>query len=249
MTARSLSTSLLVAGLALGLSGPLAAAEGRFTFARDVRVGTPSGEQRPVSNSETQDSARAALYRGEQIETGVAGNARWWMVDESQFALARGSTFRIDDYQTPRGSEGAGVARYTLVKGAFRSISGTIGKRSGDRYVVTTSRAELLVNGTDFWVIDCRGNCRVPGMAAVKDGLYVGVNEGEVTVSNAEGRLVLQAGQSALVASPPVLIDAPAVYAMFAADLSLGGGGGGGGGTGPEIILDPPVIEPPVSPN
>ena len=82
----------------------------------------------------------------------------------------------------------------TLLQGGLRLVTGIVGSRNRAKFEVKTNTATIGIRGTTFNVDDCSaGGEGCP--ADSEPGIYVGVSNGSVTLSNAEGRMVLQAGQ------------------------------------------------------
>jgi hypothetical protein len=75
------------------------------------------------------DVARAGSVVGvnDVILTTDTGSTQWQMSDDSIFAMAPGSGFKINKYALPS-SGAAGVASYTLLQGSVHTITGKIGK-------------------------------------------------------------------------------------------------------------------------
>src|SRR5205807_7428942 len=65
------------------------------------------------------------------------------MEDDSIFAIPADTSFRIDQFQK---ATGAGTAIFSLIKGGFRTITGLIGKVSGDTYRVNARVATMGVD-------------------------------------------------------------------------------------------------------
>ena len=156
------------------------------------------------------------LKSGDVVSTGVAGRVNWQMADDSVFALPEGSRFRIDNF-SEKSSNSGGKAVFTLVKGAFRTISGLIGKISGDTYQVNTPIATMGIRGTDY-----AASLKKGGSSQHPDGLYGRVYKGMIFMKNAAGSLDVPAGKTGFVdqlGHAPILVDN--VDDLFN-DISLG---------------------------
>ena len=77
-------------------------------------------------------------------------------------------------------------------------VTGIVGARSRAKFQVGTQTATIGIRGTTFTIDDCVSGGE--GCSGVESGIYVAVSNGSVELSNAEGRMVLRAGQFSRVA-------------------------------------------------
>ncbi|HZR35118.1 MAG TPA: hypothetical protein VFA75_07060 [Nevskia sp.] len=138
-------------------------------------------------------AAGSAVAAGDVVRVGDKANAQLRMADNAMFVLGSGTDFRIADYSY-NGSGSLGEARppasarYQLDRGVLRTVTGTLGKQSGDTYLMVAPEADVKPHGTDFAL-------------QVGNGLLVIVYNGSVTVSNDTGGIIVNAGQFIFVAS------------------------------------------------
>jgi hypothetical protein len=153
-----------------------------------------------------RDGAALPMERGlavearDEITVGAASRAQLRMSDGALVALQPLSTLVIDQFTFPSAKEesgGLGTSFFKLLKGGLRTVTGLIGKRSGDRYQVGTPVATIGVRGTDYRIVLCQADC-----GDSPDGLYLGVSDGSIVVTNAAGELVLLDNEFAYVAGP-----------------------------------------------
>ncbi|HSW12633.1 MAG TPA: hypothetical protein VLI06_07305 [Solimonas sp.] len=220
-----LGAGLLSTAVQAGDAGRVVLAEGGVSVTRD-------GRMLPVRQG-------TVLMAGDVVGTSVdGGHVEWQAGDEAYFSLNRGSSFKIQEFSADEG----GRATYSLERGLYAAISGTI--KTPDRHWVETEAARIEVNGTKYKSAACKGNCRTRNGGSIADGTYVGVDEGQVTMSNRAGKLTLGAGQFGYAASPntaPVLLEGPP-------DIFLGAEAGFDFDF--EFNIDPGlVIERPASPS
>lgn len=208
-------TALCIAAAAVFSAVPMvshAADAGRVTGAKGEIAVIRGKAQLPVVVGTT-------LQAKDEIQSGATGQAKWELVDGSKFTIPRNTNFRIDDF-SPKSSSSGGQAIFTLLKGAFRTVSGLIGKSTGDTYSMNTPVATMGIRGTDYAAV-----LKNDGGKKQPDGLYVVVNKGKVVVKNAAGSIELSAGQSGYVkdanTKPALSADAAAVFA--AAGLKIDG--------------------------
>lgn len=154
------------------------------------------------------------LQAGDVLLTGSDGKVQWQSADEGWMVLSADSRFTIHDYAW---SGGAGKSEYELESGRFGTISGLI---QSPAYRVTTPLADIAIKGTQYKSVLCKASC--DGFA---DGLYVAVVEGEVTVSNSEGKLEGNAGTFIFVSgknkAPIFVKKAPKVLASLSFELDF----------------------------
>ena len=156
----------------------------------------------------------AALAKGDTVLsddtviTGDASRAQLLMLDGAKIALRPNSELRIDAYSytpptTTEVSSSDDTSVMSLVKGGFRTITGAIGKEDRSDYEVRTAVGVLGIRGTDYTTLFCNSDCNwAPGVAAgaaIEDGLYLGVVAGAIIITNAEGSLVVSAGEYAFI--------------------------------------------------
>jgi hypothetical protein len=132
-------------------------------------------------------AAGAAVNVGDTVVTGAQSHAQLRFSDEALVALKPDSEFRIESFNFTGASNGTEVAVFRLVKGGFRTLTGQIGKLNRDQYQLLTTQATIGIRGTHYQVQICLpGQCTTGG-APVRSGMYGGVYEGRVAVSNSLG--------------------------------------------------------------
>ena len=139
-----------------------------------------------------------AVNVGETIETSSNGQVQIRMNDNGLIAIRPGSQFKIQAFKFS-GVDGAGSSEdksyFQLLKGGFRSITGTVGQRDKKAYSVTTPVATIGIRGTDYTARLCDSDCQQAS------GLYLGVWQGGVSINNDAGVANIDAGQYAYVAA------------------------------------------------
>lgn len=161
-----------------------------------------AGQGGDVRELRTGDS----LFNGETLSTGPGSYMRIRYSDGTTMLLRPRTRFVIEDYQYS-GNSNADRSVMRLVKGGFRSVTGAIGKNNQDAYQVRTPIATIGIRGTDYTTIYCEGDC-----VNIPDGLYSAVDAGGTTLSNADGSLDLDSGQSGyapLAGGRPVRLRVP----------------------------------------
>ena len=182
--------ALLGALLLLGCLIPAAHAEegaGKLLMVRgQVTAVAPGGDIRPLERGDL-------VYSGETLSTGPNSSVRIRFSDGGFIFLRSGTRFRIDEYRN-KGEPKEDKSAFTLLKGGFRSITGSIGRSNKESYKVGTPVATIGIRGTDHQGRYCAGDCidlMNRGVMPPADGLYTGTNSGATVV----GGRVFRAGQ------------------------------------------------------
>lgn len=143
------------------------------------------------------------VRRGDTLHTGDAGHAEIEFRDGERVFLRPGSRMRVRDWRLPETGPGTRVVE--LLEGGLRAITGAIGNRDADTYRTVSQQTTLGIRGTEYSLRLCAENeCRPDGAGsdALREGLYVGVDEGRVSLLNESGETIVDAGQLRYVAGP-----------------------------------------------
>jgi hypothetical protein len=173
------------AALALALCAAGAQAQetaGRVIFALgDAQRIAPAGGPAPLLRGD-------AVLEGDLVRTGADSHLQLLMSDGARIALRPGSELRVKSYRDE-------LALFELVRGAFRSITGAIGRRDRERYRVESSRVVLGIRGTDHETL-----LRTAGEGA---GTYNRVSAGGTYLQTLEGRVDLDPGETGFASLAP----------------------------------------------
>lgn len=178
--------ALLLAASVLGPGVSRAADAGAVTnVSGDVKI-VRGTNQLPVALG-------TAIQAKDEIRTGPTGEVKWEMADGSKFGVPKDSRFEINEFSQKTGSS-SGKAIFTFVKGAFRTVSGLVGKIAGDTYELHTPVATMGIRGTDYAGVMKKG-----GGGVHPDGLYAKVYKGAISLTNDAGTIVVNQGQTVYV--------------------------------------------------
>ena len=156
-------------------SSPSYAAEaiGKVIIAAgNVTAGVDGGELRTLKR-------RSDVFVGEKIYTDGTSSVQIRFTDGSLIALRENTTFLITDFQYA-GNEKEDKVALELLKGGFRTITGSVGKGNKDAYKVETPVASIGIRGTNYELV-----------LESKDSLVSGVWAGGIQVANSEGKMDL----------------------------------------------------------
>jgi hypothetical protein len=117
-----------------------------------------------------------AVYQGDTLRTGPQAHLQLRMRDDAFLALRPQSELSVEAYGER--------AALTLLKGALRSITGSIGERNRDHYLLKGHQVVLGIRGTDHEAF------------ARDEGFYDRVSEGGTYLQTAKGRADIAPGQT-----------------------------------------------------
>jgi len=127
------------------------------------------------------------------LQTGPRSNLQIRLTDESILSMREQSHLRIENYQfSGKGDDASDSAVFSLVKGAFRTVTGLIGRRDHSRYAVQTPSGTIGIRGTMYAASVCDRDCRNADGTLAPDGLYgmvIGQSQGtnKVALTNKSG--------------------------------------------------------------
>lgn len=154
-------------------------------------------------------SLKSEVENGDTLVTEKNTYAQVRFIDNSEITLRPASTLTIENFSFDGGRQDGDQARFNLVKGGLRSVTGLLGKRSKEKFELKTPTATIGIRGTTFIVEHVATD--VAGAAARPPGLYVQVLDGMIFVANGGGGTSFAAGQFGFTpgaAVPPVVVPA-----------------------------------------
>ena len=178
---KNIGLSIISAALLLAFGGSVVHAEpvGRVL----VAVGDTSA----LRNGAVVKLTRGAeVQTGDTLRVGEASNMQVRFTDEGITALRSNSEFRIDDYKFEEKTN-IGKSFFSLVKGGMRAITGLIGRHNRDNYAVKAATATIGIRGTHFVLAQCASDCFNKDGSQAEDGLFGGVTDGRIAVTNQAG--------------------------------------------------------------
>jgi len=152
----------------------------------------------------TQQGEKKRLRRGNSVRVGDTiitnkrGQAQLTMIDGTKISVRPDSKFQIEAF-VAEGKPKDQKTYYKLLKGGFRSVTGKIGKRNKSSFRLSTPVATMGIRGTDFTGKYCADDCPA---AAGKNGLFVDVISGGVSMANDGGTFDLNKDTNGYVSDP-----------------------------------------------
>lgn len=92
----------------------------------------------------------ALIQEGDRLETTSGSRVGIRLLDNTRIALAETTRFEVSRYRFNR-EAGSSDAKFRLLSGAFRAVTGAIGQQAHPRFEVETPVATMGIRGTDFW--------------------------------------------------------------------------------------------------
>lgn len=130
LSGTALALAAQAAGTVVNLSGPLLAKKADGT----VKV----------------LSVKSAVEEGDTLIAEKDTYARIRFADNSEITLRPGTQLKIDSFSFDEDKPEKDSAAFNLVKGGLRAVTGTLGKRSKERFGMNTPTATIGIRGTIF---------------------------------------------------------------------------------------------------
>lgn len=96
------------------------------------------------------------LFNGDVLNTGTRGFAIIKLIDGTKMTLRPNTKFKINNVSVKKDKENA---FFSLIRGGFRAITGSISKLGSNRFKVTTPIATIGIRGTEFDARLCDNDC------------------------------------------------------------------------------------------
>ncbi|MBY4678749.1 FecR family protein [Marinobacterium arenosum] len=133
------------------------------------------------------------LYQGDTLVTPGGARLLFRLADGSRISLAENSSFSLDHYRYEPAKQQADV-RFGLLKGAFRALTGAIGRQPAPKLEIDTPVATIGIRGTEFWGGFLFSEALDVTMLGGK-GIYIRNAYGQVDISQAGLGTSVRAGQ------------------------------------------------------
>ncbi|WP_415898284.1 FecR domain-containing protein [Neptuniibacter sp. QD48_11] len=118
------------------------------------------------------------LFIEDVLITPVGSKILIKLADKTTISLAENTQFELSKYQFDKKNQTSDVS-FKMLKGAFRTLTGSIGKQSQPKFEIHTPLATIGVRGTEFW-----------GGMIFSDALDVTMLEGKgVYIKNEHGQV------------------------------------------------------------
>ncbi len=217
---------MMVAGCRIRMTFLLCTVLAAVLLAHPSWAAEPAGKVAAMAGAVTAEDAGGAVrslaqdapvFSGDVINTGPGAKVRIVFTDSSVIFLRPLSRLVIDEYRHT-GDPQHDRSNFTLMRGGFRAVTGTIGRANTDSYRIDTPVATIGIRGTDHEGRYCTGDCydlADIGVVPPPDGLYTGTNSGRTVVGGVEfgpgqyGHTNLDRVTRMLPEPPPILTRDP----------------------------------------
>lgn len=132
------------------------------------------------------------LYQMDKLITPVGSRVLIRFRDKTTLSLAENTVFEFSKYEI--GDERSEVS-FKMVKGAFRALTGSIGKQKDPQFEIHTPLATIGVRGTEFWGGMIFSDALDVTMLEGK-GVYIRNQFGEVEITQAGDGTMVSPGQA-----------------------------------------------------
>ena len=177
------ATGLLLLALSLLPAGQVLAHAGKVLF---------------VNGHATADSAKrgkrslqrgSKVWPGDIVVTGANSKIQIRAGDGSMISLQQNTRFKIIKHKHT-GDPAKQSSLVDLIKGGMRAVTGAIGKNHPENFKIQVKQSTIGIRGTEFIVQVCEDDCSTRPDAKqddeIKNGVYIGVLSGAVTVAQKE---------------------------------------------------------------
>mgnify|MGYP002639302933 CR=1 FL=1 len=140
------------------------------------------------------------VKQGDSIRTEPNSQVMVKFADQASLTVKESSQVNIEEYHWDEQSS-SGRSIIDFLRGAFRAVSGLIGKNEPKNYAVKTPVATLGVRGTDFGARYCASSsCEIKtegNTVTLSQGLYIGVLDGQISSQSDGKETLVDAGEAA----------------------------------------------------
>lgn len=156
----------------------------------------------PTSGVRRDLAVGSAIYQNDLIEAAVGSHAAILFTDETRVVLPQDSSFRVGNYRYIKSEPENGQVFFNVVKGAFRMVTGLVGKASPKNVAIGASTATIGIRGTSFDLACVAAGIASPESysgtgATCGNGLLTSTYDGAISVTTEDGTSsVFAAGQS-----------------------------------------------------
>ena len=176
----------LIAIIFAMMSSPAGFAAGVIESAQgQVRAGASAASAAAVA-------VKQRIPAGTTLTTGPKSRAVVRFDDGQAIVLHANSEFRVAEYSFVKDQPAKDKFGFELIKGALRSVTGALTRRTPRAYTLRTATATMGIRGTDF-------------MVAVVNPVYLRVLNGAVQFVNTAGTATFGTGAAGIVASETAL--------------------------------------------
>ncbi|MGH1462929.1 MAG: FecR family protein [Neptuniibacter sp.] len=132
------------------------------------------------------------LFQKDTLITPVGSRILITLKDKSRISLAENTEFSLTQYEFNKQSSNV---QFNMLKGAFRTLTGSIGKQKDPKFEIHTPIATIGVRGTEFWGgFIFTGDLDVTMLEG--KGVYITNEYGTVDIKNPGEGTMVRSGQA-----------------------------------------------------
>lgn len=129
------------------------------------------------------------VQTGDVLATGAKSRLFVLLADNTEWTLAENSRFKVDEYVFDSGDNSGNRARYSVLEGGFRYVSGLVARKDNPDISINSPAGTIGIRGTDITA------------APDADGSYdIYVDDGTIDVASGGMHTRLQRGQGTMIA-------------------------------------------------
>jgi hypothetical protein len=177
--------------LATNSGSVYAAVAGRVQFVHGkVQLTTSTGVTHAVRKGD-------AVSEGDTLVSAQTASAQIRMVDGGMVAMRPDTKLKIDRFTFNGQEDGTERSFFSVFRGGFRAITGTIGKKNKVNYRITTPATTIGIRGTDHETFVVTPDSSLAATTPV--GTYNKVNLGETSMTTEKGTIFVLPNQMGYV--------------------------------------------------
>ena len=187
--------SLVAMLVLLSNSGSVyAAIAGRVQFVHGtVQLTSATGVTHAIKKGE-------AVNEGDTLVSALGAYTQIRMEDGGMVAMRPDTKLKIDRFTFDGQQDGTERSFFSVFKGGFRAITGTIGKKNKVNYRITTPATTIGIRGTDHETFVVTPDSSLAATTPV--GTYNKVNLGETSMTTEKGVVFVLPNQMGFVGAP-----------------------------------------------
>ena len=187
--------SLVAMLVLLSNSGSVyAAIAGRVQFVHGtVQLTSATGVTHAIKKGE-------AVNEGDTLVSALGAYTQIRMEDGGMVAMRPDTKLKIDRFTFDGQQDGTERSFFSVFKGGFRAITGTIGKKNKVNYRITTPATTIGIRGTDHETFVVTPDSSLAATTPV--GTYNKVNLGETSMTTEKGVISVLPNQMGFVGAP-----------------------------------------------
>jgi FecR protein len=171
-----------------------AAIAGRVQFVHGtVQLTTATGVTHAIKKGE-------AVNEGDALVSALGASAQIRMEDGGMVAMRPDTKLKIDRFTFDGQQDGTERSFFSVFKGGFRAITGTIGKKNKVNYRITTPATTIGIRGTDHEIFVVTPDSLLTATTPI--GTYNKVNLGETSMTTEKGVISVLPNQMGFVGAP-----------------------------------------------